>query len=75
MLQEAVVQATVEGAGVGDDQTPILVHKDRDPFSVDFRGLQASKGGVPTLDSTCTQEPENNSEQKSTLESVRKYVA
>ena len=52
--QEAVIQATVESAGVVENQAPVMVHKDRVQFTVGTRTLEVSKGGVPVLDHTCT---------------------
>ena len=58
VLQEAVVQAAVQGAGVGDHQAPVMVHEDRVQFTVDTRGLELAKGGVPVLDYTFKKEEE-----------------
>lgn len=58
VLQEAVVQAAVEGAGVVENQAAIMVHKDRVQFAVGTRTLEVSKGGVPVLDHTCTWKEE-----------------
>lgn len=54
VLQQAVVQAAVEDAGVGDHQAPVAVHEHRVQFTVGSRGLKVSKGGVPVLDHTYT---------------------
>lgn len=54
VLQEAVVQAAVDTAGVGDHQAPFMMHKDRVQFTVETIGLKLSKGGVPVLDQTYT---------------------
>lgn len=58
VLQEAVVQAAVQGAGVGDHQAPVMVHEDGVQFTVDTRGLELTKGGVPVLDHTYTRKEE-----------------
>lgn len=58
MLQEAVVKAAVQAAGVGDHQTPIVVHKDRVQLTVETWRVEVSKGGVPELNHTCTTEKE-----------------
>lgn len=58
VLQEAVVQATVVNAGVGDHQAPIMVHKHGVQFTVETRDLKVSKGAVPVLDHTYTWKKE-----------------
>lgn len=57
-LQEAVVHAPVEAAGVGEHQVPVMMHIDGVQFTVHTGGLQVSKGGVPVLNHTYTQEEE-----------------
>lgn len=58
VLQEAVVQAAVKHAVVGDHQGPVMVHKNRVQFTVETRGLELSEGGVPVLDHTYTWKEE-----------------
>lgn len=58
VLQEAVVQATVEDTAVADHQAPIMVHEHRVQFTVGARAVEVSKGSVPVLDHTYTWEEE-----------------
>lgn len=58
MMQEAVVHAAVQDAGVGDHQAPVRVHEDGVQFAVETGGLEVSKGCVPVLDHTYTLKEE-----------------
>lgn len=71
VLQEAVVQAAVESAAVGDHQAPVAVHKHGVQFTSQTLALELSKGGVPILHHTCTRGEE---ELKVELQSWRCVV-